>query len=87
MCQELVNVRLARYFYVPIGLMDIDAVECIQDALIAKVNAIFGTDSMNKVLDSVEIRASNSKIFNLSANEHAVSFVVCTLIEAALMRR
>ncbi len=86
MCQELVNVRLARYLYMAVGLMNIDAVKRVQNALITKVNAILRTDGLNEVFDSVDVRASDSEIVNLSADEHAVPFV-STLIEAALMRR
>jgi hypothetical protein len=50
-----------------------------------QARTVYPTDDTDEVLDSVDVRASNRKIVNLSANEHAVPFV-CTLVEAALMR-
>ncbi len=85
MRKELVNIRLTRYFDVSVGLVDIDAVNRLENAFVTVVDTVFNTDNTNEVFDSVDIDASDGQIVNLSTFEHAVPFVV-SLVEATLMR-
>jgi hypothetical protein len=86
MREELVNIRLTRYFDVSVGLIDIDAVKRLENAFVTEVDTVFNTDNTNEVFDSVDIDAFDGQIVNLSTYEHAVPFVG-SLVEATLMRR
>jgi hypothetical protein len=59
-------------------------IERIQNSFIAEINAIFGTDEANKVLDGVGIDASDCQIIDLATDEHAMA-LKDTLVQAPLV--
>ena len=84
MGQELVDVGFARDFDVPVALFDIDAIKGIQNAFVAEVDAVVGTNGRNERLDCCDVDTSNSQVVDLAANEHAMA-VERTLVQTALM--
>ncbi len=59
MHEELVNIRLTRYFDVSVGLIDVNTVKRLQDAFVTEVDPVVDAYNMDEVFDSIKIRASN----------------------------